>query len=48
MLYLLCLIGGAALEWTASYLIGKFKLKTIVENEVAVLEAKLAALKKKL
>lgn len=46
MWYFICIIGGAVLEWLASYLIGRSHLKDIVEKDIAYVEAKLAALKK--
>lgn len=48
MFYFLAAVGGAAMEWLASYLIGKYKIKSIIEKDVAYLEAKAAALKKTL
>lgn len=44
----LVFLGGIAFEIVLGFLYKKYKVKTIVENDIAYLEAKAAALKKAL
>lgn len=46
MLYILAFAGGVVVEIIAAHLVGRYKIKAIVEKDVAYLEAKAAALKK--